>query len=381
MIDWSAKEGAVIVNPRLPLKQQELANRYLGRRSPWPDHLWLATSGTYAHTIDETKWVALSKEALLASAEGVNKHLAASCEDRWLHALPNFHVGGIAIWARAHLSHSRVFHFEGRWNPQRFTHMAWRKGITLSALVPTQLYDLVMENCKAPPTLRATIIGGGRLDDNLYSRAKELGWKPLPTYGLTECSSQVATAPLSSLEEEEIIEGAFTPLPHVELSINSVGLLQISSAALLTVYGYVNAKGVKFVDPKDSQGRFCTEDRCALEKGTLILYGRSSEFIKIAGESASLGQLNALLSSIKCEMKLHGEHRLIVVEDSRLGHAIHLAEVETPEEPLSKLVDTYNKSVLPPLRIQKTHHLHKIPKTELGKVIMPELKELCEQGL
>lgn len=378
-IDWSAKEGAVLVNPRLPQHQQELAHELLGRHSPWPDHIWLATSGTHLQSADEAKWVALSKSAFLESAKAVNKHLLSDQYDRWLHALPNCHVAGIAIWARSHLSLSRVFHFEGRWSSERFTQMAWKKEITLTALVPTQLYDLVLDGCTAPPTLRATIVGGGRLSDDLYMRAKSLGWKPLPSYGMTECASQVATAPLESAGRVGD-NYKLQPLSHVRLSLNAKGLLEIISPSLLTVYGFVSSKGVRFVDPKDSTGRFTTEDRCGLTNHELLIYGRESEFIKIAGESASLSQLNALLVNIKGEMHLQGEHHLIVVEDKRLGHAIHLTEVDTPKEKLDLLVERYNNNVLPPLRIRKTHHLHYIPKTLLGKVATSELHALCVQG-
>ena len=43
--------------------------------------------------------------------------------------------------------------------------------------------------------------GGGALDPSLYKQARDLGWPLLPSYGLTECGSQVATASLSSASD------------------------------------------------------------------------------------------------------------------------------------------------------------------------------------
>ena len=36
--------------------------------------------------------------------------------------------------------------------------------------------------------------GGGAVSDELYRDARALGWRVLPSYGMTECCSQVATA-------------------------------------------------------------------------------------------------------------------------------------------------------------------------------------------
>ncbi len=51
----------------------------------------------------EFKLVALSKAAVLNAAESANRHLESGpgSEDVWLHCLPDYHVGGLGIWARA----------------------------------------------------------------------------------------------------------------------------------------------------------------------------------------------------------------------------------------------------------------------------------------
>ena len=167
-------------------------------------HVWVATSGTSSDAPGRVRWVALSKQAFLASAGAVNAHLAATASDVWAHALPLFHVGGLGILARAHLSGARVVAaVRGRWEPSAFRDAAEGAGATLAALVPSQVHDLVQARLDSPSSLRAVVVGGARLEPSLYRAARERGWPCLPSYGLTETCSQVATASLESLSARD----------------------------------------------------------------------------------------------------------------------------------------------------------------------------------
>src|ERR1700685_3894693 len=103
-IQWDDPETYVLINPKIPAGESEQIKNGLTHFAPLVGHFWLATSGSSGHL----KWVALSKAAVLASATSVNRHLESSSKDVWLHALPDFHVGGLGIWARAHLSGAKV---------------------------------------------------------------------------------------------------------------------------------------------------------------------------------------------------------------------------------------------------------------------------------
>ena len=63
-----------------------------------------------------------------------------------------------------------------------------------SSLVPAQVLDLVRAGLRPPPVLRAIVVGGGAISAELYRDARALGWPVLPSYGMTECCSQIATA-------------------------------------------------------------------------------------------------------------------------------------------------------------------------------------------
>lgn len=151
MIDWCSEETAILINPRLPAEEAKEMRELLSQVA-LKGHLWLATSGT-----KELKWVALSKEAILTSAEAVNRALGSDKNDIWLNPLPSFHVGGLGITARAYLSHATVITELGKWDPLGFYQKL--PSATLTSLVPAQLYDLIHLKLPAPPLLRAVIVG------------------------------------------------------------------------------------------------------------------------------------------------------------------------------------------------------------------------------
>lgn len=329
----------VLINPRHPQKT-ELENQLA---DVLPDHFWFLTSGSTG----QSKAVALSQDALFASARAVNAHLQATQRDIWLNCLPPFHVGGAGILARAHLSGSKVITLP-KWDPHALSENA-----TLTALVPTQIYDLVKANLTAPKNLRAVIVGGGALPLQLYTQAKKLHWPLLPSYGLTECASQVATAHAYELQL----------LPHIEAKIEN-GRLSIKSPSLLTAYALLEDKKITLEDPK-IDGWFLTEDCATLNGRTLAITGRLGDFVKIGGESVDLAKLNALIESLSSECAL------LAMPDERLGHALHLAYTERAELPL--ILQRYHEQVLPFEKIRDTHLVDAIPRSPLGKILRGEI--------
>ena len=137
----------------------------------------------------------------------------------------------------------------------------WRLGgHGLGALVPTQVFDLVHAGRAAPASVRAIVVGGGALGSDLYTRARELGWPLLPSYGATECASQIATASLASLAADAFPE--LEILSHAEVRTDAEGRIAVRSPALLT--GYATAGGLQA--PK-RDGWWRSEDRGAVDSG------------------------------------------------------------------------------------------------------------------
>lgn len=342
-IDWTSDESHVLLNPRMPPAEQARLRSFV---TDLPGHLWLATSGTTG----ALKLTALSKSAMLASARAVNRYLRSHADDLWMCVLPTFHVGGLGILARAFLSGAHVV--RGSWDPRD---LSANRSVTLASLVPAQVSDLVQLKLEAPPKLRAVIIGGGALSDHLYQEARALGWPLLPSYGMTETCSQVATA---TIDSEDLVL-----LDHVECRTEVDGRLAFRGPSLLTGYGTEGG----FVDPK-IDGWFVTEDLGAVEGDRLRIEGRRGDFVKIGGESVDLARLDAVVMSIA------GQHAAVIaVEDPRLGHVIHLvieASVDAAQVELA-----FNARVHPFERARGVHRVEAIPRSVLGKLLRRELMQ------
>jgi len=343
MLDFESDETHLLLNPRTSPEERARLERLYASAPALAGHVWLSTSGTTG----ALKLTALSKHALLVSAAAVNRHLVATEYDVWCSVLPTFHVGGLGIHARAFLSGARVV--SAAWDPQEFASM---REITLASLVPAQVNDLVREGLRVPARLRAIVVGGGALSDDVYRRGRDLGWPLLPSYGMTECCSQVATATLDSPE--------LLLLDHVEARIESDGRLALRSDALLT--GYATEDG--FVDPK-IDGWFMTEDIATVGGRVLRVLGRSGDFVKIGGESVDLSRLDRILSELAFDAAV------IAVPDERLGHVIALAVASGDAD---AIVSAFNARVFPFERARRVIRVAEIPRTPLGKIMRARLR-------
>lgn len=344
--------------------------------SAWSGHVWLATSGS-----SRLKWVGLAKEALFASATAVNAHLQSTSQDHWLLALPTFHVGGLGVEIRAYLSGASLTYFPlPKWDPFVFSSICQEKQITLSSLVPAQLFDLALHGLLPSPSLRAVLVGGGPLSLSVYEKARQLGWPILPTYGLTECASQVATAPLQSRDSEKESEfPPFVPLAHLQIRVEN-GMLCFKGPSLLT--GYFTEEGgvLSFFDPKEN-GWFQSEDRGDIQEGRLLIHGRSLDFWKIGGENICLSALQEILDRIRMQIGCLADVALVPVPDPRLSYVIGLAH--TPMEPalLQTLVRAFAKEVPPFARIRKQYELPSLPRSPLKKLYLTILQQKCDHTL
>jgi len=338
VIDFTSEETHLLLNPRIP-EEERRQLEHLAAAFPLRGHVWIATSGTTG----VLKLTALSKHAILASAAAVNEHLGSSADDVWCNVLPPFHVGGLGIHARAHLSGARVV--AKSWEVRVF-----EEGMTLSALVPAQVRDLVDAGLRAPASMRAIVIGGGALPDDLFRAGRALGWPLLPSYGMTECCSQVATATVASPD--------MILLSHLEGRVEEDGRLAFRGASTLTGYALIDGT---FVDPK-VDGWFISEDIGSLDGRIVRVEGRRGEFVKIGGESVDLGRLDAIAEAVARETGI--DSAVIAVPDARLGHVIHCAATSAAKA----FVSEFNRRVLPFERIRGVHQVGSIPRSALGKL-------------
>lgn len=360
-IDWSSSESYLLLNPRLPKIEKALIENT--QLPDLPAHFWLLTSGSEQNSF--LKLVGLSKKALMASAEAVNKHLFSDQNDRWLQCLPDYHVGGLSIKARCYLSQAKLLdQSQSTWKPKELLKTILENKITLVSLVPTQVVDLVRAQLKAPASLRAVIVGGGALPNSVFKEALSLGWPLLLSYGLTECSSQVATRELNNKDSE------WTPLlSHIEARVSGDGRLSLKSEALLTCYLKIKKDGSSFIEDPKLNEWFETSDKAILEGGSIKILGRVSDEVKSLGELVSLAKLREKLQSLSMPLVA----TVIAAPDERSGHCFYGVFESCSLSRARECTMEFNQQVAPYERLSGFYLVRQLPKTDLGKVKYVEL--------
>jgi O-succinylbenzoic acid--CoA ligase len=321
-----------------------------------------------------------TQEALLSSAKAVNEHVKATQEDTWLLALPTFHMGGFSLFTRAHLSQAQVYELKSSWDPLLYKKLAQEKSITLSSLVPAQLYDLIKLKISAPKTLRAVFLGGAALDSNLLKEARNLAWPVLPTYGMTECASQIATLEMKFALSQNT-HHPLKVLPIWQLKTDENLKLEIHGSALFSVALSFNLKTKEFETQKrESSQAYTSQDSVELssEDGNTYLkfLGRLEQTFKIGGEWVQLSRLQNILDSLIISKGLAPEFCLIAYPNERLGYEIAIVfEKSVRFEDLEQLQNEFNEQVLGFEKIRKKLLIDRIPRTSLSKISYTELRK------
>lgn len=364
------------LNPVLPIDLKALAYRLTNEHHCHEPLVWIMSSGSSALSQSSFKLIGLSHKALFASAASVNDHLQVQPEDSWLNILPLFHVGGLSILYRAlqaDISCHNLWSSDFKWNPSHFIQECQRRQATLTSLVPTQVYDLVKEKLSPPKNLRAIVVGGARLSTELYQQARQLGWPLLPSFGMTEAASQIATAPLQTLNYPPAEEAPLQILSHWLVKCGEDHRLQLKGPSLMAgFYPIFDGVAKDWLDPKDQAGWYVTQD-CGRTNGKfLTILARTDEVIKVLGEKVNLASLRNHLASLQKQLPFADRCTLIATPDKRLGYKLVLVGEESREN-LEILRQHFNQMVLPFEKIQALVPNIIIPRSPLGKILHGQL--------
>lgn len=381
-IDWHSKESHLFFNPRLPEKEQRDVQSFF-KTCTLEGHVFLATSGSTATQNTSLKWVALSKNAILTSSQQVNAHLNCTAKDVLLNTLPHFHIGGLSLFSRAFLCGAKVVDIYSesfKWDPHAFAHAVESHHVSISSLVPTQVFDLVQHGIVAPKCMRAIVVGGAALPHSLYMSAQKLGWPVLPSYGMTEAASQVATAEPNVGWHNNL--PCLHILPHHNVFLTEEGRIAIQSPSLLTGY-FIQSEGqFEFYDPK-TKDAFITQDLGIIKENKLIVLGRCDEVIKVNGENVSIPHLEQVAHTLKQEQNFICDLALFSIPDARSGRKMAIAcskHGSDFKKQANQFVENFNLRVLPFERIHEILFVDQIPKTDLFKIKRPALEKLYMQN-
>jgi len=312
----------------------------------------LFTSGSSA----APKAVALSRRAFAAAAAASAGRLGWREGDRWLLALPPAHVGGLSILTRC-LAARRTVVLAPSQDSGELLEVMTLQGVTLASLVPAQLHRLLAAHPgPAPPTLRAVLLGGGPCPPELLAEGRRRGWPLLPTYGLTEACSQVATV---APGEEPV--GCGRPLEGVEVRTVG-GEILVRGATLCD--GYLTPQGLR--PAADSEGWLATGDLGELdEAGRLHVLGRRDELIVTGGEKVAPAEVEAALRSCPGV----AEALVVGVEDEVWGEVVGALLVPGPGGPLpdAQLVRHLGERLAAFKRPRRLRWVDELPLTPAGK--------------
>jgi O-succinylbenzoic acid--CoA ligase len=316
------------------------------------DHFVLFSSGT---TAGDLKGYVLSRTALFTNAKAVNDHFTLTSSDVWGLSLPTYHVGGLSVLARAHLLGNKVVDLR-QWNPQSWIEKI--KEVSITTIVPTQLYDLVKLKLSPPKGLRYIIVGGDLLSSALKGEALKLGWPVIRTFGMSEVSSQLASARSPDSDELEI-------LPIHEVKIEQDRLMVKSQAIFTLEFTLGESFSMTTVQElSDQSGYYITKDRAMMEGNTLKHLGRVGDEYKIAGHLVNLNLLRDQLATFLFAHKLFNQMEFLIEEDVRKGKKLVLLTLNPLEE---NQLNEISKVILP-VKIDEVRVLDSFQRTALGKL-------------
>lgn len=323
--------------------------------------LW--TSGTRG----QPRAVRLSHANLMAVAGGSALRLDLAPDDRWLATLDPAHVGGLALLVRAAVVGFRLVSRE-RFDAAEVAALLDAGRITSASLVPTMLRRLLRERGDrlAPPHARCLLVGGDAMPRALLERALDLRYPVALTYGLTEASSQVCTAPPALVREKPGTVG--WALKGVEVRIAEPGG-EILVRGPTVSDGYVSGDGSGVAVEAgltDRDGWLDTGDVGHVDgDGHLWVMGRLSDRIVTGGVNVDPAEVAARLA-----LDPAVEEVVVVgVPDDEWGEVVAAAFVPRGASPdLEAMRERWNAGLSGPMKPRLVESVEELPRNANGKV-------------
>lgn len=377
MIDFSQdRPNQLLLNPKLSVIEKntliELKNIFEKNFSNY-GYFLIASSGSSQKSDESVKLIALHTDKILNSARRFNQYFNVYENEHWGLVLPEFHVAGLSIRARAFLSGAKVFTRE--WKTDKLSDWIAENNISYISMVPAQVYDLVQKQIKAPNSLKKIFVGASHLEVKLRAQALQLNWPLVETYGMTETSSMIA------VKENNY----FLVLPEVEVKTTSE-LLLIKCDSLMTASVQKSVDKI-IINSLNEGSWYQTNDRVEIlsinDQLSLKFLGRSSDYIKILGEGVSLTELRSRFAEIALSKDIAVvQFELLALDDIRAGFKLILVvEINLGLVQAQAILEIFNSKCRPYEKIQECVVIGQIPRTELGKLKIEELNRIVIEEL
>ncbi|MFC2947126.1 o-succinylbenzoate--CoA ligase [Virgibacillus sediminis] len=330
------------------------------------------TSGTTGfpkgviHTYGNHWWSAVSSALNL----GLNQ------EDKWLMAMPIFHVSGLSILMKSVIYGMPIFMME-KFDPERAHHAIMEKGITIISVVTVMVQRLLRQlgEEKYPKAFRCMLLGGGPAPKPLLEEAEKLGIPVFQSYGMTETSSQIVT--LSPKDALTKIGSAGKPLMPAQLKIcgkDDEGIGEIHVKGPMVTRGYY--KNSQASERAFSDGWLATGDLGRLDKdGFLYVVDRRKDLIISGGENIYPSEIESVLSGME-QIKEVG---VTGVEDQTWGQ-VPAAFIVKSREVSEGEICAYARKFLAGYKIPKYFYFIKeLPRNASNKIVRSALTDQMDE--
>ncbi|CAN1212828.1 2-succinylbenzoate--CoA ligase [Tumidithrix helvetica PCC 7403] len=338
------------------------------------------TSGTTG----KPKGVQLTYGNHFHSAIASTLNLGTDVRDNWLVCLPLFHVGGLSIIWRSVLDGSTIT-LEPRFDLDRVLQAIATGKITLISLVPTMLTRILdrlsqsdlSDRIEEWQNLRGILLGGAAPSEQLLERCLELKLPIMPTYGMTETASQIATLSTQDVMRRRGSVGQPLPCcqvkivaidsPEIELSIGAIGQILVKGANVMA--GYVNPPTAKTL----RDGWLHTGDLGYVDsEGFLYVVSRRTDLIISGGENIYPAELEEILM-------LHPTIQdacVVGVSDREWGQIVVAVLVTTELLTVAEIREFCLSRDLAKYKLPKAiHRVDRLPKTASGKLARHKVLE------
>ncbi|WP_102028496.1 o-succinylbenzoate--CoA ligase [Salirhabdus sp. Marseille-P4669] len=304
-------------------------------------------------------------------------------EDRWLAALPLFHVSGLSILVKS-VIYGMPVHLHTGFSLEDVQRELMNEGITIMSVVSVTLESLVRDlgNERYPSSLRCMLLGGGPAPQSLLEACKEKGIPVFQSYGMTETSSQIVT--LSAEDALTKLGSAGKALFPAQLKIiKDKKQANVDEVGEIVVKGPMVTKGYyKRPDANAStfeDGWLHTGDLGYVDRdGYLYVLDRRKDLIISGGENVYPAEIESALKGMEGVL----DAGVVGVKDERWGQAPVAFIVTNDKARVTEVfLQEYLTKHLARYKLPKAYYfVDSLPRNAAKKLLRRTLMDWVEKG-
>ena len=313
----------------------------------------------------DPKPVQITHRNLRSAAVASSNRITGGPATVWYDPLPLEHMGGLMPVIRAPLYGMSTV-IDPAFDPATLSGRLERVGATAISLVPTMLHRWLEGAASIPSQLEAVLVGGDTTSPALVQRALNRGVPLYVTYGMTETTSQIATATPAMLKGEPGIVG-----PPVDgLQVRVLGPGGTSSDHDHTGPLVVDGPMVTLGYLDGDRSSFCpfglkTGDEGSMDaRGRLRIVGRADRRIISGGETVDPRVTERVLSELTWVRSVW----VTGVEDEVWGQRVIAAVIPRSPPDLDAALETIATDLDPAHRPRAIHVIDAFVRTPSGSV-------------